>query len=63
MSDTEDSKRLYSLDILGVEERSGNDPSEVEKGFIENIRIDTQGSYEIRIPRIPGNTVTESNEK
>ena len=62
VSDTKDYERLYSLDILGVEDRSENDPSEVYKEFIENIQIDAQGRYEVGIPWIPGNTVTDSNE-
>ena len=62
VSDTKDYERLYSLDILGVEDRSENDPSEVHKELIENIQIDAQGRYEVEIPWIPGNTVTESNE-
>ena len=62
VSDTKDYERLYGLDILGVEDRSENDPSEVYKEFIENIQIDAQGRYEVGIPWIPGNTVTENNE-
>ena len=62
VSDTKDYERLYSLDILGVEDRSENDPSEVYKEFIENIQIDAQGRYEVGILWIPGNTVTDSNE-
>ena len=62
VSDTKDYERLYSLDILGVEDRSENDPSEVYKEFIENIQIDAQGRYEVGIPWIPSNTVTDSNE-
>ena len=62
VSDTKDYERLYSLDIFGVEDRSENDPSEVYKEFIEDIQIDAQGRYEVGIPWIPGNTVTESNE-
>ena len=62
VNDTKDYERLYSLDILGVEDRSENDPSEVYKEFIERIQIDAQGRYEVGIPWIPGNTVTESNE-
>ena len=61
VSDTKDYERLYGLDILGVEDRSEN-PSEVYKEFIENIQIDAQGKYEVGIPWIPGNTVTETNE-
>ena len=62
VSDTKDHQRLYSLDILGVEGRSENDLSEVYEEFIENIQIDAQERYEVGIPWIPGNTVTESNE-
>ena len=61
VSDTKDYARLYSLS-LRVEDRSENDPSEVYKEFIENIQIDAQGRYEVGIPWIPGNAVTESNE-
>ena len=59
VSDTKNYERLYSLDILGVEDRSENDPSQVYKEFIDNIQIDAQGRYEVGIPWIPGNTVTE----
>ena len=48
--------------ILGVKDRSENDPSEVYKEFIENIKIDAQGRYEVGISWIPVNTVTDSNE-
>ena len=40
VSDTKDYERLYSLDILGVEDRSENDQSEVHKEFMVNIQID-----------------------
>ena len=62
VSDTKDYERLHSLDILGVEDRSENDPSEVHKEFIENICIDVPGKNEVGIPWIPCNTVTESNK-
>ena len=45
-----------------MEGRSENDPSEVYREFIESIQIDAQRRYEVGIPWIPGNTVTESNE-
>ena len=50
VSDKKDYERLYSLDILEVEDRSENDPSEVYTEFIENIQIDAQGRYEVGIP-------------
>ena len=62
VSDTKDYERLYSLDILGVKDRSENDPSEVHKEFVENIQINAQGRYEVRIYWIVGDMVTENNE-
>ena len=52
VSDTKDYERLYSLDILGVEDRSENDQSKVHKEFIENIQIHAQRRYEVGIPLI-----------
>ena len=45
-----------------MEDRSENDPSEVYKEFIKNILIDVQRRYEVGIPWIPGNNVTEGNK-
>ncbi len=57
-----DYERLYSLDVLGIEDRSENDPSDIHKEFVENIQVDTEGRYEVEIPWIPGSTVKETNE-
>ena len=57
-----DFERLYSLDILGIEDRGENDASDIHYEFNENITQDINGRYEVKIPWIPGQEIKESNE-
>ena len=49
-----DYEKLYSLDVLGVEDRGANDQLDVYKEFRENIVRQSNGRYEVKIPWIPG---------
>ena len=58
-----DYERLYSLDVLGVEDRGENDQLDVMTDFKENITRREDGRYEVGVPWIPGSTLTSSNEQ
>lgn len=49
-----DYQRLYSLDVLGVEDRGENDQLDVCQEFKENITINQDNRYEVKVPWIPG---------
>eukprot|EP00795_Rhopilema_esculentum_P008405 gene8405-biopygen9466 len=55
-------ERLYSLDILGVEDRGEDDQLDVYKEFKENISRQNDGRYEVNVPWIPGSNLAETNE-
>ena len=62
-----DYEKLYSLDVLSVEDRGENNPSDVHREFQENISKDEQGRYELGIPLVPmaeisGNTEMQSRK-
>ena len=57
-----DYEKLYSLDVLGVEDRGENDQLDVYKEFRENIVRQSDGRYEVKIPWIPGSELSETNE-
>ena len=56
----DDYEKLYTLDILGVEDRKDFDQEEVRKEFLENVVQLEDGRYQIKIPwideRVPANT-------
>ena len=56
----DDYEKLYTLDVLGVEDRKEFDQEEVRKEFLENVVQLKDGRYQIKIPwideRVPGNT-------
>ena len=54
-------ERLYSLDILGVEDRRENDQLDVYQEFQENITKTTEGRYEVGVPWVPGATLSSNN--
>ena len=54
-------KKLYTLDILGAEDRVGNDQLDVCKEFKEKITRSDDGRYEVNVPRIPGQHLPSSN--
>ena len=58
-----DYEGLYSLDVLGVEDRGENDQLDVMEDFKENITRRTDGRHEVGVPWIPGSTLTSSNEE
>ena len=43
--ESEDCQQLYSLDVLGVEDRGENDQLDVHREFKENITRDANGRY------------------
>ena len=63
MRETSDYEKLYSLDVLGVQDRGENDQLDVLKEFKDDIRRREDGRYEVRVPWIPGSTVESTNEQ
>ena len=57
-----DCGRLFSLDVLGIEER-GNTGSESLNDFTEDIVKKETGRYEVRFHWIPGSKPTDTNEQ
>ena len=57
-----DYEQLYSLDVLGVEDRGEKDQSEVFAEFQENITRKKDGRYEVAVPWIAGAELTNTNE-
>ena len=57
-----DFERLYSLDILGIEDRGEDDQLDVYKEFKENISRQIDGRYEVNVPWITGSNLEEANE-
>ena len=56
-------ERLYSLDVLGVEDRREDDPLTVYTEFQENINKRADGRYEVSVPWIPGAVLSNTNEE
>ncbi|XP_028415516.1 uncharacterized protein LOC114538581 [Dendronephthya gigantea] len=54
-------EKLYTLDVLGVEDRGENDQLEVCNEFKENITRTEDGSYQVQVPWIPGQCLSKSN--
>ena len=56
----DDYEKLYTLDVLGMEDRKEFNQEEVRKDFLENVVQLEDGRYKIKIPwideRIPNNT-------
>lgn len=57
-----DYERLYSLDVLGVEDRGENDELDVLRKFKDDITRQEDGRYQVRVPWIPGSALTSTNE-
>ena len=57
-----DCERLFSLDVLGIEDRENNG-SEILNDFSENIVRKENGRYEVSFPWIPGSKPTDTNEQ
>ena len=60
--DTSDCEKLFSLDVLGVEDR-GDTNSEILNEFKENITRRDDGRYQITFPWISGRKPTDTNEQ
>ena len=56
-------ERLYSLDVLGVEDRREDDPLTVYTEFQENINKRADGRYEVSVSWIPGAVLLNTNEE
>ena len=62
-SERSDYEQLYSLDVLGIEDRGEKDQSTVYAEFRENIKRKEDGRYEVAVPWIPGAELTNTNEE
>ena len=62
MRELNDYEKLYSLDVLGVEDRGENDQLDVLRDFKESVVRKQDGRYEVGFPWIPGATLTNTNE-
>ena len=62
LREVSDYEKLYSLDVLGVEDRGENDQFDVLRDFKENIAIRDDGRYEVSFPWIPGAELSSTNE-
>jgi hypothetical protein len=60
--ETSDCERLYSLDVLGVEDR-GDIHSEILNELTENITRKEDGRYEVSFPWISGKRPSDTNEQ
>ena len=60
--DVSDYQKLYSLDVLGVEDRGEDDEWDVYTEFNEAISRNEEGRYQVGIPWIPGARLTDTNE-
>ena len=58
-----DYERLYTLDVLGIEDRGENDQLDVLKEFKDDVMRQEDGRYEVRVPWIPGSTLASTNEQ
>ena len=56
-------EKLYSLDVLGVENRGEDDQSEVYGSFKEGTTRGVDGRYEVSVPWIPGSSLSSTNEQ
>ncbi|CAB4033655.1 Hypothetical predicted protein, partial [Paramuricea clavata] len=61
--DHSDYEQLYSLDVLGVEDRGEKDQSTIYAEFQESITRKEDGRYEVAVPWIPGAVLSNTNEE
>ena len=57
----EQENRIYSLDVLGVEDPGENDQLDVHRDFQENVTKTDEGRYQVNVPWIPGSTLSNNN--
>ena len=62
MREVNDYEKLYSLDVLGVEDRGENDQLDFLRDFKESVVRKQNGRYEVGFPWISGATLTNTNE-
>ena len=62
LREVNDYEKLYSLDVLGVEDRGENDQLDVLRDFKDSVVRKQDGRYEVGFPWIPGATLTNTNE-
>ena len=60
--ETDEYEKLYSLDVLGVEDRGEDDQLDFYKEFQESISKRSDGRYEVGVPWIPGAKLSNTNE-
>ena len=58
----DDYEKLYTLDVLGVEDRKEFDQEEVRKDFLENVIQLKDGRYQVKIPWIDERIPSNANE-
>lgn len=61
--ETGDYERLYSLDVLEVEDRGEHDQSDVLISFKESVKRGADGRYEVSVPWIPCSCLSSTNER
>ena len=62
LREVNDYEKLYSLDMLGVEDREENDQLDVLRDFKESVVRREDGRYEVGFPWIPGAILSNTNE-
>ena len=62
LREVNDYEKLYSLDVLGVEDGGENDQFDVMCNFKENIARRDDGQYEVNFPWLPGVDLTSTKE-
>ena len=56
-------EKLYSLDVLRVEDRGEDDQLDVYSSFKESITRGVDGRYEVSVLWIPGSSLSSTNEQ
>jgi hypothetical protein len=56
-------ERLYSLDMLGIEDRGKGDQLDDYREFQESVTTQNDGRYEVSVSWIPGAELVNSNEE
>lgn len=62
LREVNDYEKLYSLDVLGIENRGENDQLDVLRDFKESVVRKDDGRYEVNFPWIPGAMLLNTNE-
>ena len=62
LREVNDYEKLYSLDVLGVEDRGENDQFDILRDFKENIARRDDGTYEVSSPWILGAELSSTNK-